>query len=260
VRRHVPERLILAVLVAVLAGLAAGCGSAAKSVISTLPSKAASAASNLPTIPPASPTAPAQPTTAEPTTAEPTTVEPTTQAPTPQPNPTSAPAAQPTSSAAPTSSSSNLVWLWIAIAAVVLIGAIIWIARSAGRRKAAQAGWRTRVIDTYAKGSALYDAMSVAEDTGGPAAADASARWADIQRRADDFAQNLYALREAAPDEEARVRVTDTIAALQGVRSAMEAEHRPGGAGPQQAETVRARLSFFESALRALRAVTEPMP
>ena len=245
--------------------LAAGCSSAAKSTISNLPSKAASAASGLPTRPPASPTAPAEPTTEAPTTEAPTTEAPTTEAPTPQPTTepatTSAPAAQPTSSAAPTSSSSNnLIWLWVALAAIVLIAVIVWIARSSGRRSAASAAWRSRVIDAYARGSALYDAMSVAEATGGRHAADAGARLSDIQRRADDYAQTLYALRESAPDEDARDRVADALAALQAVRSAIEAEHGPGGAGPQHAEAVRARLAFFEASIRALRGADERMP
>ena len=54
--------------------------------------------------------------------------------------------------------------------------------------------------------------------------------------------------------------MADTIAALQAVRSAMEAEHRPGGAGAQHAEAVRARLSFFEASIRALRGAGERMP
>jgi hypothetical protein len=33
----------------------------------------------------------------------------------------------------------------------------------------------------------------------------------------------------------------------------MDAEGAPGGAGPQQADVVRSRLSAFESSLRALR-------
>jgi hypothetical protein len=240
---------------AVAGTLAAGCSSAAKSTISNLPSKAASAASGLPTRPPASPTAPAKPTTEAPTTEAPTP-QPTTE-----PATTSAPAAQPTSSAAPTSSSSNnLIWLWVALAAIVVIAVIVWIARSSGRRSAASAAWRSRVIDAYARGSALYDAMSVAEATGGRHAADAGARLSDIQRRADDYAQTLYALRESAPDEDARDRVADALAALQAVRSAIEAEHGPGGAGPQHAEAVRARLAFFEASIRALRGADERMP
>jgi hypothetical protein len=102
--------------------------------------------------------------------------------------------------------------------------------------------------------------MSVAEATGGRHAADAGVRLSDIQRRADDYAQTLYALRESAPDEDARDRVADALAALQAVRSAIEAEHGPGGAGPQHAEAVRARLAFFEASIRALRGADERMP
>lgn len=234
--------------------LAAGCSSAARSTISNLPSKAASAASGLPTRNPASPTVPVTPTE------NPT--EPVTPSPTPEPTSQAAPTPTPQATASPATSgsSNNLIWLWVAIAAVVLIAAIVWIARSSGRRSAAAAAWRSRVIDAYAKGSALYDAMSVAEATGGRHAADAGFRLSDIQRRADDYAQTLYALRESAPDEDARDRVADALAALQAVRSAIEAEHRPGGAGPQQAEAVRARLAFFEASIRALRGADERMP
>ena len=124
----------------------------------------------------------------------------------------------------------------------------------ARRRSAAAASWRSRLIDAYAKGSALHDAISVAEAPGGLAAADAGARWADIQRRADDLTQTLYALRESVRDPEEQARIADVLASLQAVRSAMDAERAPGGAGPQQAEVVRSRLYGFEMSLRALRA------
>ena len=137
---------------------------------------------------------------------------------------------------------------------------ILWIARARGRRSAVAAGWQSRVIDAYAKGSALHDAMSVAETPGALAADDASARWSDIQRRADDLAQTLYALREAAPDDENRARVADALASLQAVRSAMDAERAPGGAGAQQAEVARSRLAAFEASLRALRASDQQAP
>jgi hypothetical protein len=138
----------------------------------------------------------------------------------------------------------------------VIIGIIIlvMIFRSAGRKRAAVAGdWRQQTIDAYAQGSALYDAMNVAERPGALAADDSGARWADIQRRADDLAQRLYAMRESAPDEDERARVADTLGALQAVRSAMDAERAPGGADPRQAEVVRGRLYAFDAALRALR-------
>ncbi len=92
--------------------------------------------------------------------------------------------------------------------------------------------------------------MSAAEAPGGLAAADAGARWSDIQRRADDLAQTLYALREAVPEDSGdRARIDDTLASLQAVRSAMDAERASGGASLGQAEVVRTRLAFFESSL-----------
>jgi hypothetical protein len=102
--------------------------------------------------------------------------------------------------------------------------------------------------------------MSVAETPGALAADDAGARWSDIERRADDLAQTLYALREAAPDDETRARVADALASLQAVRSAMDAERVPGGAGAQQANVSRGRLSTFEASLRALRASPQQAP
>jgi hypothetical protein len=172
-----------------------------------------------------------------------------------------APAAQPSGSAASAGgSSSPLIWLWVVLGALVLIGVIIWMASAARRRSAAAAGWQSKIIDAYAKGSAVYDAMSVAEGPGGLVAEDAGARWSDIQRRADDLAQTLYAMREAAPNDEDRARVADVLASLQAVRSGMDAERAPGGASTRQAEAVRGRLRAFEAALRGLRAPDDRMP
>jgi hypothetical protein len=102
--------------------------------------------------------------------------------------------------------------------------------------------------------------MSVAETQGARSAGDARARWYDIQRRADDLAQTLYALREAAPDPEDQARIADVLASLQAVRSAMDAERAPGGGDPELAEVVRRRLYDFESSLRVLRAGDEQFP
>jgi hypothetical protein len=162
------------------------------------------------------------------------------------------------SPAASSGSGTSLLWLWILLGALVLIGIIVLIMRAVGRRSRAAAGWRSKVIDAYAKGSALYDAMSVAETPGALAASDAAARWYDIQRRADDLNQTLYALREAAPSEDERSRVANTLVSLQAARSAMDAERAPGGAGPMHAETVRGRLRDFEASLRALRGSDQP--
>jgi len=267
--RRFTENLVLIVAILAAVGLAAGCGGTAKNAIASFaPTRSASAAptrsaSAAPTrsadVSPsasagssASPSASVSPSPSASVapspsaTAATTTVEPATSA--------AAAPAQPTGSAAPGSGSpSGLVWLWALLGAVVLIGAILLIARARRRHAAAAAGWQSRVIDAYAKGAALHDAMSVAETPGALAAADAPARWSDIQRRADDLAQTLYALREAAPDDESRARVTDALASLQAVRSAMDAERAPGGAGPQQAGVARSRLFTFEASLRALR-------
>lgn len=182
-----------------------------------------------------------------------------TATPTSQPSATSgastpAATAQPSSSpTAGSGSGSGLIWLWVLLGVIILIGVIVGIVRARGRRSAAAGSWRSSVVDAYAKGSALHDAMSVAETPGALGAYDAGARWSDIQRRADDLTQTLYALREAAPDDESRARVADVLVSLQTVRSAMDAERAPGGADARQAEVARERLAFFEISLRALR-------
>ena len=182
-----------------------------------------------------------------------------TATPTSQPSATSG-ASTPTATAQPSTSptagsgsGSGLIWLWVLLGVIILIGVIVGIVRARGRRSAAAGSWRSSVVDAYAKGSALHDAMSVAETPGALGAYDAGARWADIQRRADDLTQTLYALREAAPDDESRARVADVLVSLQTVRSAMDAERAPGGADARQAEVARERLAFFETSLRALR-------
>jgi hypothetical protein len=262
--RWLTRRLLLSTAMLAVVCLAAGCG-AAQSAASSLASRASATSSRTATTP--SPDA----TTSTPGTPTPTPTAPSpgvttttvTASPTARPSVTITRPASPSatvsgSPAASSGSAASLLWLWILLGALVVIGVIVLIVRSAGHRSAAAAGWRSRVIDAYAKGSALNDAMSVAETPGALAAADATARWYDIQRRADDFAQTLYALREAAPNEDERARVADVLASLQAVRSAMDAERAPGGAGPQHADIVRGRLMSFEASLRALRGSDQP--
>ncbi len=238
---------VLALPVAILVAgcLAAGCGSSAQSAINNLPSRTATS-----TVRPTTTVAP----TVTPTTTITSTITPTGTAPTsPAATAPSGIAASPTAG----SGSGSLLWLWILLGVVVLVALVVWMTRSARRRSAAAAGRQSSLIDAYAKGSALHDAMSVAESPGAMTAADAGARWADIQRRADDLAQTLYALREAVPDPGDQARISDTLASLQAVRSAMDAERTLGGASPEQAEIIRSRLYAFESSLRALRAGDE---
>jgi hypothetical protein len=205
----------------------------------TTPSLSTPARTPRPTIPAPTPT---------PTTPVPTFTTTTVPATTPLPS---------ASTSAPEStSSSTAVWLWVILGLVVILGAILWIVLARRRRSAASAtaAWRSRVVDAYAGGAALHDAMSVAETPGARAAADADARWSDIQRRADALAETLYAMREAAPDEAERYRVVDVLATLGAVRSAMDAERAPTGAGERQAEVVRGRLLNFQASLRAFQA------
>lgn len=217
-----------------------------KALASLSPSKSLSV--SLPTFPPK--TRSPRPTTA------PATVQPTVTAPAvaPPPPPTSQAAPAAASQPAASGTDSSLLWLWIVVGVLVLVAVVALIARHYGHRSAVAADWRAKVTDACAKGSALYDAMSMAEAPGAAAAGDASARWADIQRRADDLVETLYALRETAPGETERARVTDVLASLQAVRSAMDAEHSPSGAGAQQGARIHDLLMSFDASLGALRA------
>jgi hypothetical protein len=174
------------------------------------------------------------------------------------PQETSAAAAS--SPAASSSSGSDLIWLWVALGVIVLIVVIVLIARSGRRGPKPADVWRSRAVDAYAQGSALHDAMRMAEAPGALIAQDAAARWADIQRRADDLGQALYAMREAAPDEDKRMRTADVLAALQAVRSAMAAERGPDVTRVPPPEEVRSRLMAFGAALQGLREPDERTP
>ena len=163
------------------------------------------------------------------------------------------PPAAATSPAASSSSGSSLIWLWVILGLLVLIALIVLIARSGRRGPKPAEVWRSRALDAYAKGSALYDAMQLAEAPGALVAPDAAARWADIQRRADDLGQTVYAMREGAPDEDKRMRAADVLAALQSVRRVMAAERGTDVAAVPPPEEVRGRLNAFWASLQALR-------
>lgn len=253
-RRFTKNIVLLAAIVAIVCTVA-GCEATKSAIASISPTRSVSvSAGSSASLSPPSPSASVS-------FSPRVTATPTSQpsAPTSQPSATSgastpAATAQPSSSpTAGSGSGSNLIWLWVLLGVIILIGVIVGIVRARGRRSAAAGSWRSSVVDAYAKGSALHDAMSVAETPGALGAYDAGARWSDIQRRADDLTQTLYALREAAPDDESRARVADVLVSLQTVRSAMDAERAPGGADARQAEVARERLAFFEISLRALR-------
>jgi len=247
-RRFISGLVLLAAILAVGCTVA-GCGGAASSAIASFsPSRSAGGS--------ASPSSSAQPSVTSSKASAPVTSasQPPATSRAPQATVTVRPSS---SSAAGSGSGSGLIWLWVLLGVIVLVGVIVWVVRARGRRSAAVAGWRSRVIDAYAKGSSVHDAMSVAETAAAFGAYDAAARWADIQRRSDDLTQTLYALREAAPDDANRARVDGVLVSLQAVRSAMDAERAPGGAGSRQAGVARERLAFFEASLRALRTPDE---
>ncbi|MBV9382366.1 MAG: hypothetical protein JOY82_18270 [Streptosporangiaceae bacterium] len=253
---------------AVIAGCMVTACSRAESAKHAVSGFAASAAASVTrpvaTTPPASATAPA--TTTAPATAPAATTAPATTtaagvAPATVTPGTRSPAgvvpAPSATASAHTTSGSALTWLWVALGAAVFIALLAWIialtTRGSRRRAAAAAGWRSRLIDAYARGAALHDAMAAAEAPDALYSADAAARWFDIQRRADDYGQFLYGLRESAADDADRMRIADVLASLQAARSAMGAERSAAGADSTLANVVRDRLAFFAASLRELR-------
>lgn len=248
--RHLIKILPIAVAIFFTGCLAAACGQSGGGAIASFsPSRTASISppSRTATISPPSPSASISP----PSPSASVSTQPSAT------HSATAPATiTPSSSGA--ASSSSLIWLWVVIGALALIGLIVGIARVSGRRSAAAAKWQSGVSDAYAESAALYDAMRAAETPTALAAQDAGARWLDIQRRADDVTRTLCALREAAPDEDKRALVSDVLASVQGARSAMDAERAPGEADGQNAQVVRSRLLSFEASIRALRAPDDP--
>ena len=248
------RRLMQSVLVAaviLLAGcLVTACAQSARGAV---------AASSPSTGAPATPTA--QPS-ATPTAASPTAA-PSTASPTAAPSTASTPPSPtPTSSSSSTSGfGANLIWLWFVLGALVLLGIILLATRSParGRPSAAAASWRPRAVDAYAKGAAFDGAVRAAERQGVFTEA-ASIRWADLQRRADDLTEALYAMRETAPTEHRRVQVENAILSLRAVRDAMDAQRSPGDASPQQGGVLNSRLSALESSLNTLRVSDNPLP
>jgi hypothetical protein len=233
--------------------LAAGCaqGGSVKSAVSSLSSRSASISP--PTFSPGNGTPTPETSTPAPESA-PAAGQPTVTSPAAAPAPG-------TQSQAATGSGSSLLWLWIVLAVLVIGVVAVLIARRSRRRSATAADWRSQVVDAYAKGSALYDAMNMAGPPVAQAAdGEASARWADIQRRAGDLTQTLYALRENAPDETERARVADVLASLRAVQSALDAQRIQGGARAPQGARVHDLLLSFEASLRALRSPGEYTP
>jgi hypothetical protein len=244
----------IAGLIAVIAWLLTACGQAGSSVkeavSSVAASRSAAATQSAPTVPPTQgPTAQVAPTQ----TAQPALSSGGGAAAAPTLTP-GAPAEASGTPAAGTGHGFPWGWFWLAVGVALAAGIALAAWRRARRRRSsAAAGWQTRVIDAYAKGAALHDAMAAAETPGALAAPDAALRWSDIQRRADDYGELLYGMEQAAPGDQERIVVAGVLASLQAARSAMDAERSAWRADGSLSGTVRDRLAQFASALSLLR-------
>jgi hypothetical protein len=245
-RRLMQSLLLAAVLLVAGCLVTSGAQSARGAVTASSPSAGAPAT---PTPQPSVTATAASPTPA-PSTASPTTAPATASSP-PSPTP---------SNSSTSTSGFNLAWLWVILGALVLLGIILLATRSPGRGRpsAAAAGWHSRAVDAYAKGAALDSAVRAAERQGVFTEA-ASIRSADLQRRADDLTEALYAMRETAPTENRRVQVENAILSVRAVRDAMAPQRSPGDPSSQQGGVLNSRLSALESSLNTLRVSDNPL-
>jgi hypothetical protein len=237
--RHRVKSVLLVAAIVGVGFLAAACVQSASGAGATSTPSASA---------PPTDTAPPSPTSAPPSP-EPSVT-------TPSVAPTTAPASSPASSSG---SSFDLIWVWVALGALVLLGIILWATRGPSRSSVPAASWRSRAADAYATGGALDGAVRAAERQGAFTEGTGGS-WYDIQRHADDLTQRLYAMRETAPTEERRGQVADALAALQAIRYAVDAQRAPGGASARQSGPIHARLSDLESALNALRMPDDRLP
>ena len=252
--RRLRRELLLLIALLAAASIAAGCAQASNIKDRLSPSGGArTSPDSSASVAPASPTA--APTTVQPSV---TATTPATTPPTVTATPTSAaPTPTVSGSPSPASGAATLLWLWVLLGVIVIIGLVTLISQAARRRAARNRTWRAMEVDAFAKGSALHDAVYAASLPGQSSlpgqygAGNAAARWADIQRRADDLTQTLYGLREAAPTEDERARVDDVLASLQALRSATQTGDVSSGG--LYSSNLQTRLQYFQAALQALR-------
>jgi hypothetical protein len=238
--RRLVKSVLLVAAILVTGCLAAACVQSASGA-TTSPAPSASAPATA-TPPPSTPPPSPAPSTASPPAA-----------------PSTAPPATPASSSPASSGGSglNLIWLWVILGVLVLVGIIVLATRSPGRSDQAVL-WRSRTAHTYEQAGAFDSAVREGEHQGAYLDRDGAA-WHHIQNRAHDLTEALYILREEARTEGQRAQVEDALAALQAVRYALDAEGAPGAASAQQSETLHARLAALESSLNALRVPNDPL-
>jgi hypothetical protein len=240
--RRLVKRALLVAAILVTGCLAAACVQSASGAVATS-SPSVSAPATV-TAPPSPTPGPPSPT---PSPASPTVVPSTAPPPTPA-----------SSSPAPSGGSSfNLIWLWIILGALVLVGIIVMATRSPGRSDEAVL-WRSRTEHTYEQGGAFDRAVREGQRQGAFLDPEGAA-WHHIQNRAHDLTEALYILREEARTAGQRAQVEDALTALQAVRYALDAEVAPGTVGAQQSGTLDSRLRALESSLNALRVPDNPL-
>jgi hypothetical protein len=212
---------------------------------------------------PGTPTAVPTTPTAVPTTA---TAVPTTPTPTPTPS-SASPTPSPTSTGSGGLFSGNLIWLWVILGALVLLGIILLATRSPGRSPGGTpvatrpapmptSGWHAKVTEVYSEGAALDHAVrAVARQD---AFTDA-ALFADLQRRIYHLTEMLYGMRDTAPTETRRAQVVNALLTLEAITDLVNARRTPGGASSPQGMGVNARLAAMESALNDLRVPEQPV-
>jgi hypothetical protein len=247
--RLVRRVFLLAAMMVMAAGLAGGFAQA--SVLGRADGASGSAQTGSAALLAATPSqVPGSPT---PSVVPPTTAAPTTSAPAPPPSPTSAPPT--TSSPSPSISGSpaanshsfNLVYLWIALAVIVVLVLIAVISSVARGRSAQRRAWRAQATDAYNRGSGLFQEIQGAVQANQYRDPNAGARWSNVQARAEELTGILNRLRSSAPGEYEKAQVDNAVTALDALRAASQAND------PAAASRLQARLRDFEDAMQGLR-------
>ena len=207
----------------------------------------------LPTTPTALPTTP---------TAVPTTPTPTT------PTPTSATPSPTSTSSGINLTSGDLIWLWVILGALILLGIILLATRSPGRSGGESApvasrpppmptsGWHAKVTEAYSEGASLDQSARAVDRQ--DAFTDAALN-SDLQRRIYHLTETLYGMRDTAPTETRRAQVVNALLALEAVTDVINARRAPGGASTPQGMGLNARLAALESSLNDLRVPEQPV-
>lgn len=155
-----------------------------------------------------------------------------------------------TATTAPSSSSDISYW-WL-VAAVAVVGLLAIIYAAARRRRRSGQEWTRSVQNVGALGATVHDVVAATTATlVEPLQPDQALA---IDGRINDLDLELHRIEAAAPDEEARLRVSAAVAALGSLRSAVGVlvDVPAGAALARSVGVVDARLADFDAALRGV--------